>query len=157
MTAIFRVPAQQAEQTRVLALQRPVDRCVRVMRCAQGVHRALGPGLEGLFYARALALELSANGLAYRRDCWFEVRFRGSNLGKLRLDFLVGGVAVEVLAVPRIDESAMWRIRAMAQAASRPTGLVINFGRDRLEARRIHVCAPCSSSPADARAPAATV
>lgn len=116
------------EPTFVLALRpAPVDLATRVVRCAQAVHRALGPGLELPCYARAMALELLADGLEFSRDVLVEVRHRGALVGKRQVSFLLENAAVDLLAGPPVEQSAL-RSRARVLARLRPLGLTVNLG-----------------------------
>lgn len=124
----------RAEETAILANRPPPDACARVLRCAQAIHRALGPGLEGALYARALAVELTALRIAFDKDAFFDVRYRGVTVGKRRVSFLLDEAGVDVLAERRDPEAL--RLRAAALLAYRPVGLAINFNGALLEASR---------------------
>ena len=116
------------EVTAVLPMRPPADTCSRVLRCAQVVHRLLGPGLEDFLYARALALELAAERIGYQRDAFVEVRYRGAIVGKRRVSFVLDQLAVAVLALERPAEVEQLRGHAAALLLTRPGGLALNFG-----------------------------
>ncbi len=111
--------------------------CSEVQDAALLVHRAIGPGLEPLFYSRALAIELAAREIAYERDCWFDLRFRGASLGRVHFDLLLPQVGVSVVSNVRIPEAEVLRMSATLRVARRPFGLVLNFGGEELQSRRI--------------------
>jgi GxxExxY protein len=123
------------ETTAVLPMRPPVDACVQVLRCAQTVHRLLGPGLEDFLYARSLALELAAARISYQRDVFVEVRYRGAIVGKRRVSFVLDDLAVEVFSSAP-EEAAQLRTRAAALLLTRPVGLSLNFGPSALQASR---------------------
>jgi GxxExxY protein len=126
---------REEEVTAILPLRGPVDTCSRVLRCAQLVHRSLGPGLPDLLYARALGMELSAEHLAYERDAFLEVRYRGAIVGKRTVSFLLDELAVDVLAAPTSDLEEL-RLRAASLLVHRPGGLALDFGRAWLQSGR---------------------
>jgi len=118
--------ASQDEVTQVLPLRPPSDLGLRVLRCAQMVHRTLGPGLEDFLYERALALELSAERIAYQRDAFVEVRYRGAIVGKRKVSFLCDGLAVDTLS-GRLEDPEELRRHAVALLVHRPVGLALSF------------------------------
>ncbi|HEY3451493.1 MAG TPA: GxxExxY protein [Myxococcales bacterium] len=115
------------EPTFVLALRPAPDLATRIVRCAQAVHRGLGPGLDPAAYGRALALELLADRLEFARDVLVEVRHRGSLVGKRQVSFILEQAAVDLLAGPPIEQAAL-RARAVVLARLRPLGLAVNVG-----------------------------
>ena len=127
--------AAQEEVTQVLPMRPAADLCTRVLRCAQMVHRSLGPGLEDFLYERALALELAAERIAYQRDAFVEVRYRGAIVGKRKVSFLIDGLAVATFAGP-FDGSEDLRRQASALLVHRPVGLALCFSGAWLQASR---------------------
>jgi GxxExxY protein len=125
---VLRLPTRETGETGV---------CARVIDCARVVHEGLGPGLEPVFYMRALALQLAATGLRYQRDAWVEIRFLGATVGRRRLDFVLPDLVVEVLAVAAIAPCELMRVRSAARAAQTRGGLLLNFGNAELEARQV--------------------
>jgi hypothetical protein len=127
--------AQDDEATQVLPMRPAADLGVRVLRCAQLVHRALGPGLEDFLYERAMALELTAERIGYQRDALVEVRYRGAIVGKRKVSFLCDGVAVDAVAGPVGDPERLRR-RAAALLWHQPVGLALCFSGGLLQASR---------------------
>ena len=115
------------EPTFVLALRPAPDLATRVVRCAQAVHRELGPGLEPASYARALAVELLADKLEFARDVLVEVRHRGALVGKRQVSFMLEHAAIDLLAGPPIEQSSL-RARALVLSRLRALGLALNIG-----------------------------
>src|SRR5215210_1207562 len=66
------------------------DVTARIIAAAQDVHRTLGPGFEEVIYQRALAYELPAHDLEFSREVWIDVCYKGANVGKKRVDFVIG-------------------------------------------------------------------
>jgi len=76
----------------------------RIIKAAQIVHQHLGPGFEEVIYQRALALEFPAQGLAFSREVWLDIHYRGQKVGRKRVDFVVEQVLVEIKAKVELAE-----------------------------------------------------
>jgi len=109
----------------------------RINAAAIQVHRELGPGFEEVIYQRALALELHAQGLDYGREVWIDVIYRGVNVGKKRVDFLVEGVLVEIKARAELEEVDFVQALSYLKASGFKVGLLFNFGAPRLQIKRL--------------------
>ena len=48
----------------------------KIIGCAMTVHKVLGNGFQELIYQRALALELTHNGLQFEREKEMEIYYR---------------------------------------------------------------------------------
>lgn len=93
------------------------------------VYNELPWGLPESAYAHAMALALSARGLAYQREVPFDVRFRGSVVCTMRADFIVEhAVMVEIKAGDRLAAAHERQLIAYLQATSTEVGLLFNFG-----------------------------
>lgn len=103
------------------------------------VHNKLGPGLKEAHYQRALSHEFAAAGLSYEEERPHEVMVDGASVGLLYVDHLVEGrLVVEEKAVPHLmtnDEVA--QVITYLCALELDVALLINFGRNRLEYKRI--------------------
>jgi GxxExxY protein len=72
----------------------------RIIGCAMEVHRALGNGFQEVIYQRALAVEMTRQGLSFSREHEMEIFYKGVKIGDRRVDFFVEGkVMVEIKAV----------------------------------------------------------
>jgi len=115
------------------------DMTYQVIGAAMRVHNALGPGLKEAFYQRALSLELEKTGLGFEPEFSVEVELDGVRIGLLYLDHLVEeALVVEVKALSHLmtdDEIA--QVITYLCATEKKVGLLLNFGRHRLEYKRI--------------------
>jgi GxxExxY protein len=103
------------------------------------VHTRLGPGLKERHYQQALTAELLAEGLAVSDEHHVEVYDGEVWLGRLYFDHLIEErVVVEAKAFAHMltDEEIAQVITYLA-ASGLQVGLLINFGRKRLEFKRI--------------------
>ena len=115
------------------------DLTFKVIGCAMRVHNKLGSGLKEAHYQAALSREFAADGLAYEAERPQEIFVDGASVGLLYVDHLVEGqLIVEEKAVSHLmtnDEIA--QVITYLCALELDIGLLINFGRNRLEYKRI--------------------
>jgi GxxExxY protein len=115
------------------------DVTYKVIGAAMRVHNALGPGLKETNYHDALSAAMRDAGLAFEDEMPFDVQMDGESVGLLYLDhFVENEVVVEIKALSHLltkDEIAQV-ITCLAVTESK-VGLLINFGRPRLEYKRI--------------------
>jgi GxxExxY protein len=115
------------------------DLTYMIIGAAMRVHNMLGPGLKEAFYQRALSSELTREGLTFTDEQPVEIAIDGTYVGQLYLDHLVEDtVVVEAKAVHHMmTNEEMAQVITYICATGKPIGLLINFGRERLEYKRI--------------------
>jgi len=111
----------------------------RVIGCCFKVHSELGPGFPERIYHTALEKVLTASTIAFVSEKVFHVSFGGAMIGSFKVDLLIEGrVILEVKAVmgpmPKVFES---QVLAYLKAATRPVGLLVNFGNASCQVRRL--------------------
>jgi len=103
------------------------------------VHNALGCGYKEAVYDRALGVELHQCELNFQPQFPVQVLHEDVLVGLFYLDFLVEEIVViETKALAHLmtgDEQA--QVINYLKATGAPVGLLINFGRRRLEYHRI--------------------
>jgi GxxExxY protein len=76
----------------------------KIIGCAMEVHRLLGNGFQEVIYQRALAQEMTLQGLSFSREHEMPIFYKGSQIGTRRVDFFVEGkVMVELKAIIQLD------------------------------------------------------
>ena len=115
------------------------DITYRIIGAAMRVHNRLGPGLREKMYQRALTAEMCADGLqvieeyrvdVYDGDVWIGVTFPDH--------WVENKVVVEVEAFPHfLTKAEVAQTIGFLAALDAPVGLLINFGRRRLDYQRI--------------------
>jgi len=99
-----------------------------VIGCCIEVHRALGPGLLETIYARAVLLELQAQGISFESEKSIPVSYRGVLLCHQRLDLLVDGrLVVELKSVDHLNSIHVAQVLSYLRVADVRLGLLINF------------------------------
>lgn len=110
----------------------------RIIGCIVKVHRALGPGFIESIYRRALLIELRRCGLAVQTEKEVEVFYEGEQVGVHRLDLVVeDAVVLELKAVPDLARAHYEQLRSYLRASGIDIGLLVTFGRERSDFRRV--------------------
>jgi len=113
--------------------------CYRIIGAAMDVHNRLGPGHREVVYQRALMARLEELGIAAVAEQPVEIYFTDRPVGLLYIDCLVEDeVIVELKAFSHLltDEEVAQVITYLA-ATGKSVGLLFNFGRRRLQFKRI--------------------
>ena len=125
------------------------DLTYRIIGAAMEVHNTLGPGHKEEVYERALAVALEERGMGVARQVPVEVGYHDVPVGLFVLDLLVEGlVVVELKAFAhQLTDDELGQIINYLQVAQAPVGLLLNFGRRRLEYRRVFPGTPRDAGP----------
>ena len=114
------------------------DTTEAVIGCAFRVSNVLGCGFLEKVYENALAMEIRKAGLEVVQQAWMEVTYNGSVVGEYRADLLVGGnVVVELKAAKALNAVDLAQCLNYLKASKLRVCLLLNFGRPKLEIRRI--------------------
>ena len=110
----------------------------RVIGCAFTVLNTLGAGFLEKVYENALALELRAAGLAVVQQCSARVYYNDMVVGEYFADLLVEDVLlVELKTVKALDDTHRMQCTNYLKATGLRLCLLLNFGRLRLEIKRV--------------------
>jgi GxxExxY protein len=115
------------------------DITYNIIGAAMAVHSKIGPGHKERVYQDLLTDEMVACGLTVHAEAAIEIVVDERVYGLLYLDHLVNeAVVVECKALAHLltDEEVAQVITYLA-ATRLPVGLLLNFGRRRLEYKRI--------------------
>jgi len=115
------------------------DLTYQVIGCAMRVHNQLGPGLKEAAYQHALSQELQAAGLSFETERPVEIFLDGTSIGLLYVDHLIERqLVVEEKAISHLlTNEEIAQVITYLCALELNVGLLINFGRNRLEYKRI--------------------
>lgn len=103
------------------------------------VHSTLGNGFQEVIYQRALAIEMTKQGLGYQREMIMNIYYDGHDIGTRRVDFFVEEcIMVEIKAIIQMDEVHLAQAMNYCQAYNLPLGLLINFGSKSLDFKRVY-------------------
>jgi GxxExxY protein len=110
----------------------------KIIGCAMEVHRILGNGFQEVIYQRALAKEMSLQGLFFSREHEMQIYYKGDDIGVRRVDFFVEGkVMVELKAVVQLEDVHLAQAINYLEAYGLEIGLLINFGNTSLQFKRV--------------------
>jgi GxxExxY protein len=102
------------------------------------VHSTLGNGFQEVIYQRALAIELTKQGLSYQREMEMPIFYDEQVVGTRRVDFFVEEkVMVELKAVTHLEDVHLAQAINYLEAYNMEVGLLLNFGSKSLEHRRL--------------------
>ena len=109
-----------------------------IIGAAHTVSNALGAGFLEKVYENALAIEFGKCGLSLSRQHRINVKYDGHVVGDYIADFLVAEtVLIEVKAVTGLDTIHAAQCMNYLKATGLRICLLINFGRPRVEVKRI--------------------
>jgi GxxExxY protein len=110
----------------------------RIIGCAFTVANGLGAGFFEKVYENALAHELRKAGLSVEQQHGISVVYDGVVVGTYAADLLVENqVLVELKAVAALDSAHRAQCLNYLKATGMPLCLLLNFGRPRLEVKRL--------------------
>jgi len=110
----------------------------RIIGCAHTVANVLGCGFIEKVYENALAHELQKAGFVVAQQHPLDVWYDGVRVGKYWADLFVGGaVLVELKTVQGLDDAHFAQFLNYLRAANLRICLLVNFGKPKVEIRRI--------------------
>jgi GxxExxY protein len=102
------------------------------------VHKILGNGFQEVIYQRALAIEMTTQGLSFIREQEMEISYKEKNIGTRRVDFFVENkIMVELKAVVHLEDVHLAQAINYLEAYGLDIGLLINFGNTSLQFKRV--------------------
>ena len=132
MLLLFRVACQGF--SRPMEDQRLTE---AIIGCAMKIHSTLGPGFLESVYRRALTYELTKAGLKADCEKRITVKYDGVIVGDFTADLLVQDrVMVELKANQTLVPANEVQVVNYLTATGIETGLLLNFGSERLEFKR---------------------
>ena len=110
----------------------------KVIGCAYTVSNTLGSGFLEKVYENALVHELRQAGLRVDAQHGIIVRYDGEVVGEYTADILVEDVIlVELKALRSLDSAHLAQCLNYLKATGLRVCLLLNFGRPRVEVRRV--------------------
>lgn len=110
----------------------------QVMGAVFEVHNALGPGFLESLYEEALAYEFELRGIPFEKQKEITVRYKGREVGKHRLDFVVDDkIILELKAVSELTDVFRKQTTSYLKATRLKLGILINFSTQSVDYERI--------------------
>ena len=115
------------------------EECYEIIGCAIKVHNELGYGFLESVYQEALALEFDEGKIPYSKEKSIEIKYKGMLLSrKFVADFLCyDQIIVELKAVNSLSSEHYAQVLNYLKATGKRLGILINFGSERLQYKRI--------------------
>lgn len=111
----------------------------RLIGLCMEIHRELGKGHDEVIYKDALVVELESARVPFTREKKYEVDYKGVILPHFYFaDFVVWyKIIFEAKAVEKLTDAHIKQVLNYLAAAKLKVGLLVNFGSDSLEWKRI--------------------
>ena len=110
----------------------------KIIGAAFEVHRVLGYGFLESVYQRAMQAELQKSGLKAEIECPIKVRYKDVIVGDFRADLFVNEVViVELKTAKNYNPEDEPQLLNELKATGVKVGLLVNFGRTKVEFKRM--------------------
>jgi GxxExxY protein len=113
--------------------------CYQIIGCCMEVHKELGHGFLEPVYQEALAIVFLEKGIPFEKEKILEIYFRERILTKKYIaDFVCyNEIIVELKALEGLTPEHTSQVLNYLKATGKKLGLIVNFGKSRLEYRRV--------------------
>ncbi len=116
------------------------DITAKIIGSAMAVHTKLGNGFQEVIYQRALAIEMTKQGLSFVRELEMPIYYDEINIGTRRVDFFVEDkIMVELKALTLLEKVHLAQALNYLEAYKMEIGMLINFGNTKLEFKRLTI------------------
>ncbi|QNF32255.1 GxxExxY protein [Adhaeribacter swui] len=110
----------------------------KINGCAMKVHNTLGNGFQEVIYQRCLAIEFSKAGISFEREQEHTIYYEGIEVGTRRADFVIEkSVVLELKALINLEDVHLAQAKNYIVAYNKPIGLLINFGSQSLQIKKV--------------------
>ena len=110
----------------------------KLIGCAMKFHRYFSLGFPEIVYKRALIIELEKIGLKLKQEIEKDIIYEEKLIYKRRLDLIVEDVIlVELKAIKEVDAVDYNQILNYLRVFKLEVGLLINFGGESLQFKRL--------------------
>mgnify|MGYP001166368067 CR=1 FL=1 len=107
-----------------------------IIGAAFDVHNELGYGFLEKVYQNAMLVAIKDRGLFTESEVAIELYFKDSLVGEYRADLVVDDVIVELKVSAQYNTQDEAQLLNELKATKSRIGLLINFGRDKVEFKR---------------------
>jgi GxxExxY protein len=109
-----------------------------IVNCAYKVGRVLGCGFLEKVYENSLVIELVTAGFNVETQRPIQVHYAGEVVGEYFADILVeDAIIIELKAVKAIENIHFAQCQNYLKATGKKLGLIINFGEEKVNVRRV--------------------
>jgi GxxExxY protein len=110
-----------------------------IIGAAMEVHKVLGAGFLEAVYQEALEMEFRLRNIPYEREKQLRISYKGKELSKFYFaDFVCfDHIIVEIKALSALTNDHLSQVLNYLKATGNVIGLLINFGQQSLEYKRV--------------------
>ena len=127
----------EMESASITAIYPEQELTQKILEGAFAVHNTLGCGFLEKVYSNALLFELRNMKLSCEHEVPFKVRYKGAVVGDYCADLIIERrVLVELKACAGLESAHEAQILNYLKASGIQVGLLLNFGRPKLQYRR---------------------
>jgi GxxExxY protein len=131
-----------SSKRRKVSSEKPADELndlsYRIIGIAIEVHKKLGPGFQEKIYEEALLKEFEKSSIEFEKQKVVRVDYDGFGLGNQRIDLLINGeIILEIKTCTKIIPIHRDQVISYLKTADKKLGLILNFGRSKLEIKRV--------------------
>jgi GxxExxY protein len=111
----------------------------KIIGACMEVHNELGSGFNELVYQEAAAIEFKSRNIPFEREKELKISYKDEKLiKKFKIDFLCyDKIILEFKAISDLNENHFTQVIGYLKASGIKLGLLINFGDESLQYRRI--------------------
>jgi len=110
----------------------------KIIACVYTVSNLLGAGFLEKVYENALTIELNSAGLSATQQKAIRVKYKNSIVGEYTADILVNNLIIlELKAINSLDNNHQAQCLNYLKATDLKICLLINFGKPKVEIKRI--------------------
>jgi len=115
------------------------DETYKIIGACMEVHRELGKGFTEIVYADALSVEFNRVEINYLKEVRFDICYKGVLLPHFyKADFVIDDkIILEIKAIEDLTSSHIKQTLNYLAASKLKLGLLVNFGKDSLQYKRI--------------------
>lgn len=109
-----------------------------IIGAAMEVHKILRSGFLESVYEEALAIEMNLQNIPFEKQMPVDVLYKGKVAKQFLCDFIIDKkVVVEIKAIKKLTDNEISQVLNYLRATGLELGLLINFGGNSLEFKRI--------------------
>ena len=104
------------------------------------VHNTLGPGFSENIYEKALIEEFKKQGLSFSNQELIKIKYKEKTVGLHKLDFVIEDkIIIEIKAQSDLMPIHMSQLKSYLKSRGLKLGILANFGKEKVESKRILV------------------
>ncbi len=108
-----------------------------VIDACKHIRRELGSKHREVIYHRALEQELKCRSIPFEHEAEFPIPYKGKEIGKDRVDFLIGhDLILEIKAKKELLSEDLRQVKSYLKNLDRGVCLLVNFGSSRFQMER---------------------